>query len=129
MYSNLYQSYDGNFRWDFLLKMITNIGFIVKNSVTALFNEFLSIDIQQLFLKSSCKCLFFQIEALPEVVEAVGRKMDVFVDGGIRKGTDVFKALAMGAKAVFIGRPVLWGLAYNVSFYFLFNKGHQYQRK
>ena len=55
--------------------------------------------------------------------------MDVFVDGGIRKGTDVFKALAMGAKAFFIGRPVLWGLAYNVSFYFLFIKGHQYQRK
>ena len=55
--------------------------------------------------------------------------MDVFVDGGIRKGTDVFKALAMGAKAFFTGKPVLWGLAYNVSFYFLFIKGHQYQRK
>ena len=55
--------------------------------------------------------------------------MDVFVDGGFSKGTDVFKALALGAKAVFIGRPVLWGLAYNVSFYFLFIKGHHYQRK
>ena len=44
--------------------------------------------------------------------------MDVFIDGGIRKGTDVFKSLALGAKAVFIGRPVLWGLGYNVSFYF-----------
>ena len=72
---------------------------------------------------------FFQIEALPEVVEAVDRKMDVFVDGGIRKETDVFKVLALGAKAVFIGRPVLWGLAQNVSFYFLFIKGHHYQRK
>ena len=56
------------------------------------------------------------LEALPEVVEAVDGKMDVFVDGGVRKGTDVFKALALGAKAVFIGRPVLWGLGYNVSF-------------
>ena len=54
--------------------------------------------------------------------------MDVFVDGGIRKETDVFKVLALGAKAVFIGRPVLWGLAYNVSFYFLFIKGHHYER-
>ena len=56
------------------------------------------------------------LEALPEVAEAVDGKMDVFVDGGVRKGTDVFKALALGAKAVFIGRPVLWGLGYNVSF-------------
>ena len=36
------------------------------------------------------------------------------MDGGVRQGTDVLKALAMGAKAVFIGRPVLWGLAYKV---------------
>ena len=40
--------------------------------------------------------------------------MEVYVDGGIRRGTDVFKALARGAKAVFIGRPSLWGLAYKV---------------
>ena len=37
------------------------------------------------------------------------------MDGGVRQGTDVLKALAMGAKAVFIGRPVLWGLAYKVA--------------
>ena len=40
--------------------------------------------------------------------------MEVYLDGGIRRGTDVFKALARGAKAVFIGRPSLWGLAYKV---------------
>jgi isopentenyl diphosphate isomerase/L-lactate dehydrogenase-like FMN-dependent dehydrogenase len=51
------------------------------------------------------------IEALPEVVDAVDDKMDVFLDGGIRRGTDVFKALAIGAKAVSIGRPYIWGLA------------------
>jgi 4-hydroxymandelate oxidase len=51
------------------------------------------------------------IEALPEVVAAVGEKVEVLVDGGIRRGTDVLKALALGAKAVLIGRPVLWGLA------------------
>jgi isopentenyl diphosphate isomerase/L-lactate dehydrogenase-like FMN-dependent dehydrogenase len=50
------------------------------------------------------------IEALPEVVAAVGGRIPVFVDGGVRRGTDVFKALALGAKAVGIGRPMLWGL-------------------
>ena len=42
----------------------------------------------------------------------------MYVDGGIRRGTDVFKALARGAKAVFIGRPALWGLAYKVRLYY-----------
>lgn len=52
---------------------------------------------------------------LPEIVDACkGTKVQVYVDGGIRRGTDVFKALALGVKAVFIGRPVLWGLAYKV---------------
>ena len=51
------------------------------------------------------------IEALPEVLDAVGDQLDVLVDGGIRRGTDVLKALAFGARAVAIGRPVLWGLA------------------
>ena len=52
------------------------------------------------------------LDALPEVVDAVQRKIPVHVDGGIRHGTDVFKALALGADFVWIGRPVLWGLAY-----------------
>lgn len=55
-----------------------------------------------------------QIDVLEEVASAVGDKMDVYLDGGIRRGTDVFKALARGAKAVFIGRPSLWGLSYKV---------------
>jgi 4-hydroxymandelate oxidase len=50
------------------------------------------------------------IEALPEVVAQVGNRIPVFVDGGFRRGTDVFKALALGAKAVGIGRPMMWGL-------------------
>jgi isopentenyl diphosphate isomerase/L-lactate dehydrogenase-like FMN-dependent dehydrogenase len=50
-------------------------------------------------------------EALPAVAEAVGDKLDVLVDGGIRRGTDVLKALALGARAVMVGRPVIWGLA------------------
>jgi len=51
------------------------------------------------------------IEALPEVVEAVGGKIPVMVDGGFRRGTDILKALALGAKAVGIARPYLFGLA------------------
>jgi 4-hydroxymandelate oxidase len=51
------------------------------------------------------------IECLREVIEAVGGRMPVLIDGGFRRGTDVFKALALGAKAVCIGRPYLWGLA------------------
>lgn len=50
------------------------------------------------------------IDALSEVVAAVGDQVDVLVDGGIRRGTDVLKALALGAKGVLLGRPVLWGL-------------------
>ena len=54
------------------------------------------------------------LDALPEIVEAVdvaGGKLEILMDGGIRRGTDVLKALALGARAVLIGRPVQWGLA------------------
>ncbi|GLV54821.1 alpha-hydroxy-acid oxidizing enzyme [Dictyobacter sp. S3.2.2.5] len=51
------------------------------------------------------------IEALPEIVAAVDGRCPVYLDGGIRRGTDVLKALALGAQAVMIGRPILWGLA------------------
>jgi 4-hydroxymandelate oxidase len=51
------------------------------------------------------------LDVLPEVVEAVAGRTEVLVDGGVRRGTDVVKALALGARAVLIGRPFLWGLA------------------
>jgi 4-hydroxymandelate oxidase len=51
--------------------------------------------------------------ALPEVAEAVAGQAEVYVDGGVRRGTDVVKSLALGARAVLIGRPVVWGLAWN----------------
>lgn len=51
------------------------------------------------------------IQMLPEIVEAVGDRAEVYIDGGIRRGSDVLKCLALGAKAVFIGRPIFWGLS------------------
>lgn len=79
-----------------------------------------------LALKSGCKGIVVSnhgarqldtvpatIEALPEIVRAVGTKLVVMLDGGIRNGIDVFKALALGAKCVFIGRPVIYGLSVN----------------
>jgi isopentenyl diphosphate isomerase/L-lactate dehydrogenase-like FMN-dependent dehydrogenase len=51
------------------------------------------------------------IDVLPEVVEAVDGRIEVLVDGGIRRGTDVVKALGLGARAVLAGRAPLWGLA------------------
>lgn len=51
------------------------------------------------------------IEVLPEIVEAVGERAEVIMDSGVRRGSDVLKALALGARAVGIGRPLFWGLA------------------
>ena len=51
------------------------------------------------------------IDILPEIAATVEQKVKLFIDGGIRRGTDIIKALALGADAVLIGRPILWGLA------------------
>lgn len=49
--------------------------------------------------------------ALPDIVAAVGDRLEIYVDGGVRSGVDVLRALALGARAVLIGRPYLWALA------------------
>ncbi|GFY14616.1 hydroxyacid oxidase 2 [Trichonephila clavipes] len=54
-----------------------------------------------------------KLEALPEIVRAVKGRAEVYLDGGVRRGGDVFKALALGAKAVFFGRPAIWGLVHS----------------
>jgi len=50
------------------------------------------------------------IEALPEVIEAVGKRVPVLLDSGVRSGADAVKAIALGAKAVLVGRPIGWGV-------------------
>ena len=54
---------------------------------------------------------FATIEVLPEVVDAVDGQVEVYMDGGVRRGSDIVKAVALGARAVLIGRPLFWGLA------------------
>lgn len=56
------------------------------------------------------------IDVLPSIIYAlkeIGSPLEVYLDGGVRRGSDIFKAIALGAKAVFIGRPVIWGLHYD----------------
>jgi len=53
------------------------------------------------------------LDVLPEIVDAVGDKMTVLFDSGIRTGADVVKALCLGAKAVLVGRPIIYGLGIN----------------
>jgi isopentenyl diphosphate isomerase/L-lactate dehydrogenase-like FMN-dependent dehydrogenase len=53
------------------------------------------------------------IRVLPAIADAVGHQVDVVLDGGVRRGSDVVKCLALGAKAVMIGRAYLWGLSVN----------------
>src|SRR5262245_12914070 len=50
------------------------------------------------------------MDTLPEVTEAVAGRAEIYLDGGVRRGTDILKALALGARAVLIGRPTFWGL-------------------
>ncbi|KAH7949247.1 hypothetical protein HPB49_006635 [Dermacentor silvarum] len=60
-------------------------------------------------------CASFRIEALPEIVSAIGGRLEIYLDSGVRSGADVVKALSLGARAVFVGRPAIWGLTYNVT--------------
>lgn len=78
-----------------------------KFSFPSSFTPFLPLSLPSV----SCK----QIDCLSEIVDTVQGRIEVYMDGGIRTGSDVLKALALGAKCVFIGRPAIWGLAYKVT--------------
>jgi 4-hydroxymandelate oxidase len=60
-------------------------------------------------------CTESSIETLPEIAEAVGDSLEIYLDSGVRRGMDVLKAIALGARGVFVGRPLFWGLAVNGS--------------
>ncbi len=57
-------------------------------------------------------CTRSSIETLPEIADAVGDNLEVYLDSGVRRGMDALKAIALGARGVFVGRPLFWGLSY-----------------
>ncbi|XP_038995072.1 peroxisomal (S)-2-hydroxy-acid oxidase GLO4-like isoform X1 [Hibiscus syriacus] len=109
---------DPSFRWEDIawLKSTTNLPILIKGVLThedAI--KSLEVGVAGIIVSNhGGRQLDYSpatIDVLEEVVHAVGEKVPVFIDGGIRRGTDVFKAMALGARAVLVGRPVVFGLA------------------
>lgn len=107
-----------NLSWDFVkrLRDVTTMKVVLKGIVTAEDAAIaLPYGVDGLLVSNhggrSEERLGSTIEALPEVVEAVGGRVPTMIDSGFRRGSDIFKALALGANAVGIGRPYVWGLA------------------
>lgn len=114
--SQIDQSLDwDSFKW---LKSITKLPIVVKGVLTAE-DAVKSIEMGAAAIMVSnhgarqLDTSPATIEVLPEIVAAVAGRVEVYLDGGVTLGTDALKALALGARAVFVGRPVLWGLAYD----------------
>ena len=115
--------FDPSLSWKDLawLRSITRLSLIVKGVLTAEDAELACEQGVDAIIVSNhgarqLDSVSATIDALPEVVEVVKRRgqgrVEVYMDGGVRRGSDVFKAVALGARAVFVGRPVLWGLSY-----------------
>ncbi len=104
--------------WDFIswLRSLTSLPILLKGILTAE-DALLAVEhgIEGIIVSNhggrQLDGAIASIEALPEIVEAVAGRCEIYVDGGIRRGSDVLKALALGARAVLVGRPILWGLA------------------
>ncbi|KAG7202562.1 hypothetical protein KM043_009758 [Ampulex compressa] len=111
--------FDASLSWDDIkwLKSITKLPIILKGILTAE-DALLAVEhgVSGIIVSNhgarQVDSIPATIEALPEIVKTVGNKLEVYMDGGIMQGIDVFKALALGAKMVFFGRPMLWGLNY-----------------
>ncbi|KAK3562994.1 hypothetical protein QTP86_013260 [Hemibagrus guttatus] len=105
------QAIDPTLKWEDIawLKRITSLPLVVKGVLRDLAGSGTKITLEMEFEGYDVE--IEKIDALPEIVEAVGGRAEVYLDGGVRTGTDVLKALALGARAVFVGRPILWGLA------------------
>ncbi|XP_022103594.1 hydroxyacid oxidase 1-like isoform X2 [Acanthaster planci] len=116
-----HELFDDSATWDTIswLKEITSLPIILKGILTAEdAKEAVKHGVAGILVSNhggrQLDGTLATIDALPEVVNAVrDSSVEVYLDGGVRKGTDVLKALALGARAVFIGRPVIWGLAYD----------------
>ncbi|XP_041107499.1 hydroxyacid oxidase 1 [Polyodon spathula] len=113
------QAIDPTLKWEDIawLKKLTKLPIVVKGILRADdAQEAVKYGVDGILVSNhgarQLDCVPATIDVLSEIVEAVEGRAEVFLDGGVRKGTDVIKALALGAKAVFVGRPVLWGLAY-----------------
>jgi 4-hydroxymandelate oxidase len=115
--TNVTNVFPTNLNWDFVkrLRDTVTVKFLIKGIVTREDAQ-LAVEhgVDGLMVSNhggrAEETLRPTIESLPEVLEGVGGKVPVIVDGGVRRGTDVFKALALGATAVGIGRPHSWGL-------------------
>ena len=105
------------YTWDYVkrLKDATDMKLVLKGIVTAEEAELaVEYGADGIFVSNhggrAENSLWSTIDSLPEVVRAVRGRVPVFIDSGVRRGTDIFKALALGADAVGIGRPYVWGL-------------------
>lgn len=110
--------HDAAFTWQDLawLRSLTSLPLVLKGVLTAQdARQAADLGVEGLIVSThggrQLDGAIAALDALPEVVAAVPDECEVLVDGGIRRGTDVLKALALGARAVLVGRPVLWGLA------------------
>jgi 4-hydroxymandelate oxidase len=115
--SGLTHTQSSNMTWDFIKRMrdVTKMKIVLKgilaheDAVMAIDNGIDAIIVSNHGARSEDSGRS-TIDALPEIVEAVNGRMPILVDSGFRRGTDMVKALAMGATAVCIGRPYIWGL-------------------
>ena len=111
------QAWDLSLSWDFFdwLRSITKLPLLIKGVLRREdAQKAVSIGLDGIIVSNHggrrLDTMPASIDMLPDVVEAVAGRAEVYMDGGIRRGTDVLKALALGAKAVLIGRPYAWSL-------------------
>lgn len=114
------EAYHANLTWDFFdwLRSITKLPLLIKGVLTAAdAQKAVSLGLEGIVVSNhggrALDGMPATIDVLAEIVAAVNSRTEVYVDGGVRRGTDVLKALALGAKATLIGRPYAWGLAVN----------------